>query len=438
VAAMIRKAIIKSYDPEAHKATVQIAGSLGVWLDGIRVATDIPAADVVAGRQCTVLFLDPSNQDDAVVITIQGAMPSGGGGGATTFTALTDTPTSYSGAALRLPRVNSGETALEFHDPYAAAHAWAALQTFNAGIKLAASQQIQDSGGTGRILLATAAPHVTLTGTSRVGGIDLASGVIGSGDFTAGYLNALKMGANYMGFPIAGYLQDRTGTARVTISENAPYTKVLNECELSGSIAGSGTGLTIAHTLPANASSTVLGYGVPGATITANSKTVTLLRAGANVGAGAGVTGLNLWGLNFEALTGGSGAYSEVVAQRTTLLAGSGPSIADMAFFRARMQTAAWTGSIAALHGLHIMDIPVAGTTTAYGIKVDDFSLGTNKHLAWLGGATPNLRVDAGSPAANLSQAWLAVNNGAVVARQIQIGPADSAGAGYRYLRVLN
>ena len=77
---VIKSAIIKSYDDAAHKATVQIAGSLGVWLDGIRVATDIPAADVVAGRQCTVLFLDPSNQDDAVVITIQGALPSGGGG----------------------------------------------------------------------------------------------------------------------------------------------------------------------------------------------------------------------------------------------------------------------------------------------------------------------------------------------------------------------
>jgi hypothetical protein len=75
---VIKSAIIKSYAAATHKATVQIAGSLGVWLDGIRVATDIPAADVVAGRQCTVLFLDPSNQDDAVVITIQGALPSGG------------------------------------------------------------------------------------------------------------------------------------------------------------------------------------------------------------------------------------------------------------------------------------------------------------------------------------------------------------------------
>ena len=72
----IRRAVLKSYDAAAHKADVQIAGSLAVWLDAVRVATNIPAADVLAGRQCSVLFLDPSNQDDAVVLTIQGALPS--------------------------------------------------------------------------------------------------------------------------------------------------------------------------------------------------------------------------------------------------------------------------------------------------------------------------------------------------------------------------
>ena len=78
--ALLKKATIKSYNSGTHKADVQIAGSLAVWLDGIRVATNIPAADVITGRQCSVLFLDPSNQDDAVVITIQDALPSSGGG----------------------------------------------------------------------------------------------------------------------------------------------------------------------------------------------------------------------------------------------------------------------------------------------------------------------------------------------------------------------
>lgn len=45
------------------------------------------------------------------------AAPGGGGGGATTFVALTDTPASYSGQALKAVRVNAGATALEFYDP---------------------------------------------------------------------------------------------------------------------------------------------------------------------------------------------------------------------------------------------------------------------------------------------------------------------------------
>jgi hypothetical protein len=92
---VLKKATIKSYDAAQHKATVQIAGSLGVWLESLRVATNIPAADVVAGRQCAVLFLDPSNQDDAVVICVHGELPSVGQILATRATASLTLTTSY-------------------------------------------------------------------------------------------------------------------------------------------------------------------------------------------------------------------------------------------------------------------------------------------------------------------------------------------------------
>ena len=42
-------------------------------------------------------------------------LAGGSGGGATTFTGLTDTPSSYTGASLKGVRVNTGETALEFY-----------------------------------------------------------------------------------------------------------------------------------------------------------------------------------------------------------------------------------------------------------------------------------------------------------------------------------
>lgn len=44
-------------------------------------------------------------------------LPGGGGGGATDFTDLGDVPSSYTGHSLKLVRVNTGETALEFVDP---------------------------------------------------------------------------------------------------------------------------------------------------------------------------------------------------------------------------------------------------------------------------------------------------------------------------------
>src|SRR5437867_765334 len=72
----IKRGIIKSYDGGTHKASVQIAGSLAVWLDGVPVATDIPATEVVAGRDCGVLFFTDDNPDDAVVVTVHGAVPS--------------------------------------------------------------------------------------------------------------------------------------------------------------------------------------------------------------------------------------------------------------------------------------------------------------------------------------------------------------------------
>jgi hypothetical protein len=74
----IKKAIVKSYDPAAHKATVQIAGSLAVWLEAVAVATNVPAAEVQAGRECSVLLFSEDNPDDAVVVTVHGASPASG------------------------------------------------------------------------------------------------------------------------------------------------------------------------------------------------------------------------------------------------------------------------------------------------------------------------------------------------------------------------
>jgi hypothetical protein len=67
---MIKKGEVKAFNTGAHTATVQIAGSLSVWLEDVKVARNIPAGEVVAGRWCAVLFFDGANQHDAAVIAV--------------------------------------------------------------------------------------------------------------------------------------------------------------------------------------------------------------------------------------------------------------------------------------------------------------------------------------------------------------------------------
>jgi len=74
---MIRKGILKSFNSGTYKASVQIVGSLSVWLDNVVVSETLAAADMVIGRSVAVLFLDPSNPDDAVVIGLWGATATG-------------------------------------------------------------------------------------------------------------------------------------------------------------------------------------------------------------------------------------------------------------------------------------------------------------------------------------------------------------------------
>ena len=66
----IRKAEVKGFDSGSYTATLQMAGSLSVWLQDVRVARNIPAAEMVTGRTCAVLFFDPANPQDGVVIAV--------------------------------------------------------------------------------------------------------------------------------------------------------------------------------------------------------------------------------------------------------------------------------------------------------------------------------------------------------------------------------
>lgn len=66
----IRRGTLRAFDSGSYKATVEIAGSIAVWLTGVPVARNIASGELVAGRKVSVTFFDASNPDDAVLSAV--------------------------------------------------------------------------------------------------------------------------------------------------------------------------------------------------------------------------------------------------------------------------------------------------------------------------------------------------------------------------------
>jgi hypothetical protein len=66
----VRRGELKAFDATTYTATVQVAGSLAVWLEGVPVARNIPSAELVAGRRCAIVFFDEANPQDAVLVAV--------------------------------------------------------------------------------------------------------------------------------------------------------------------------------------------------------------------------------------------------------------------------------------------------------------------------------------------------------------------------------
>ena len=108
---MIEVGILKNFDSGTYKAGVQLAGSLTTYFDDVSVAKNIPSSALVIGNY-VILAIPGGNPKDACVIA---TWPQGSpGGGAGSFLDLSDTPSSYSGQAGKVPKVNSAENALQW------------------------------------------------------------------------------------------------------------------------------------------------------------------------------------------------------------------------------------------------------------------------------------------------------------------------------------
>ena len=66
----LRKAILKSFNSGNYTATVQLTGSLKVYLEEVTVARNLPTAEMTAGRKVAVIFFNEYNAKEAVVIAV--------------------------------------------------------------------------------------------------------------------------------------------------------------------------------------------------------------------------------------------------------------------------------------------------------------------------------------------------------------------------------
>lgn len=73
---LLARAHLRAYDAGTHTATVQLTTSHQTTLADVAVHIGVRPADVVAGRECAVLFLTDDNPRDAVVVSVHGAVPA--------------------------------------------------------------------------------------------------------------------------------------------------------------------------------------------------------------------------------------------------------------------------------------------------------------------------------------------------------------------------
>ena len=66
----LKKAVLKSFDSGNYTATIQLAGSYKVYLEGIAVARNLPAVEMALGRKVAVVFFDEHNAKEAVVVAV--------------------------------------------------------------------------------------------------------------------------------------------------------------------------------------------------------------------------------------------------------------------------------------------------------------------------------------------------------------------------------
>jgi len=347
------KGFIRAYYVGTHTADIQLAASPRETIDGVRVATHIHAADAVVDRECTVLFFGAANCQDAVLIGVQGALPSGGGGGVTDHGALTglgdDDHAQYALLAgrstdqtLKGATGAYGTLTLQSTD-----HANRGFVRAQDDLQLL-SNILRDAAGTTRVHLAATTPHVTITG-------DLAVPATG----------------------IFGPTPDPTTFAHLKTGGSLTPDVVMALHALVEGAATSGWQGT---------------YGVRGQAIAAGSPTTS-----------------EVYGLYFSATHQSPNLCEKVLGiyvQNSSTIPGSGTLTQSAGIY---VQFASWGGSKPyTTYGIYVDNQGTSGVTYAYGLQIVN-QTGTVVRLLEIGPDPPYLRLLGGAkPAANQTNLYLA------------------------------
>jgi hypothetical protein len=68
--AEVLRGILKGFDAGSYRATLQIEGSRSSFATNVPVSRGIAPGQLVAGRACVVVFLNPEDADDSMVVGV--------------------------------------------------------------------------------------------------------------------------------------------------------------------------------------------------------------------------------------------------------------------------------------------------------------------------------------------------------------------------------
>jgi len=243
---------------------------------------------------------------------------------------------------------------------------------------------------------------------------------------------------------LSGVLRDPSNNPSITIQAATPNVALFNYTRLGDYAAigvnpAAGVGLRVQPAFSGASTFSVIS-GSPTAYRTSGNAPVYGFKMMATTLISAGASASLIAGLYFTAVAGGAGAAPSLDATwvRTGLMSYSGPAN-NLTGLRVRSPMLMFSTYPTAVYGIDIENQGFygAGTHNAIGLRIaDQTATSGTKYLIEAGPATPYLRLVGGAvPGAGLSNLWV---NFAGVLKQIQEDAANTAGAGFRRLRVVN